>query len=64
MAPLTPGNDTGTDIAPDKGPTVPELVKALSGSDAVPPIGEEEYDTMYVVTVPSVGPASVLRMNY
>ena len=44
--------------------TVPELVKALSGADAVPPIGEEEYDTMYVVTVPSMGKASVLRLKY
>jgi len=44
--------------------TVPELVRALSGSDAVPPIGEEEYDTMYVVTVPSIGEASVLRLKY
>jgi len=44
--------------------TVPEIVKALSGSDAVPPIGENEYDTMYVVTVPSVGQASVLRIKY
>jgi broad specificity phosphatase PhoE len=44
--------------------TVPELVKALSGADAVPPIGEEEYDTMYIVTVPSIGRASVLRLKY
>jgi phosphohistidine phosphatase SixA len=44
--------------------TVPELVKDLSGADAVPPIGEEEYDTMYVVTVPSIGQASVLRLKY
>jgi len=44
--------------------TVPELVKALSGADVVPPIGEEEYDTMYVVTVPSMGRASVLRLKY
>jgi broad specificity phosphatase PhoE len=44
--------------------TVPDLVRALSGADAVPPIGEEEYDTMYVVTVPSVGRASVLRLKY
>ena len=44
--------------------TVPELVKALSGAAAVPPIGEEEYDTMYVVTVPSMGRASVLRLKY
>jgi phosphohistidine phosphatase SixA len=44
--------------------TVPELVKALSGTKAVPPIGEEEYDTMYVVTVPSIGQTSVLRLKY
>jgi phosphohistidine phosphatase SixA len=44
--------------------TVPEIVKALSGSNAVPPIGEDEYDTMYVVTVPSIGQASVLRIKY
>jgi phosphohistidine phosphatase SixA len=44
--------------------TVPELVKALSGAEGVPPIGEEEYDTMYVVTVPSMGQASVLRLKY
>jgi phosphohistidine phosphatase SixA len=44
--------------------TVPEIVKALSGADAVPPIGEEEYDTLYVVTVPSTGRASVLRLKY
>jgi phosphohistidine phosphatase SixA len=44
--------------------TVPELVKALSGADGVPPIGEDEYDTIYVVTVPSIGQASVLRLKY
>ena len=44
--------------------TVPEIVKALTGDEAVPPIGEEEYDTMYVVTVPSIGKASVLRIKY
>lgn len=44
--------------------TVPEIVKALSGADDVPPIGEEEYDTMYVVTVPSIGKATVLRIKY
>ena len=44
--------------------TVPEIVKALSGAESVPPIGEDEYDTMYVVTVPSIGKASVLRIKY
>jgi 2,3-bisphosphoglycerate-dependent phosphoglycerate mutase len=44
--------------------TVPEIVAALSGAEVVPPIAEEEYDTLYVVTVPTIGKASVLRMKY
>jgi len=44
--------------------TVPEIVAALSGLKDVPPIGEEEFDTLYVVTVPTIGKASVLRMKY
>ena len=44
--------------------TVPEIVAALSRREDVPPIGEEEFDTLYVVTVPTIGKASVLRMKY
>jgi broad specificity phosphatase PhoE len=44
--------------------TVPDIVKALIDDEDVPPIGEEEYGTLYVVTVPSFGPATVLRMKY
>jgi broad specificity phosphatase PhoE len=43
--------------------TVPEIVRELSGMTA-PPMTEDEYDTLYVVTVPSVGPASVLKLKY
>jgi broad specificity phosphatase PhoE len=44
--------------------SVPQLVKALSGAGQVPDVGEEEFDTLYVVTVPTIGKASVLRMKY
>jgi broad specificity phosphatase PhoE len=44
--------------------TVPEIVAALSGQSDVPPITDEEFDTMYVVTVPTIGRASVLRLKY
>jgi phosphohistidine phosphatase SixA len=44
--------------------TVPEIVQALTRGKDVPPMGEDEYDTLYVVTVPSFGPATVLRMKY
>ena len=30
----------------------------------VPPMGDDEFDTMYVVTVPTIGKASVLRLKY
>ena len=44
--------------------TVPDIVTALTGETDVPTIAEDEFDTLYVVTVPSIGPASVLRMKY
>ena len=44
--------------------TVPQIVQELSDARQVPAIGEEEFDTMYVVTVPTIGKASVLRMKY
>lgn len=43
--------------------TVPALVAKLSGM-SVPAIADEEYDNVYVVTVPSFGRASVLRLKY
>ena len=44
--------------------TVPEIVAALSGRNDVPPINDDEFDTLYVVTVPTIGRASVLRIKY
>jgi broad specificity phosphatase PhoE len=43
--------------------TVPELIHELGDID-VPPIADDEYDTLYVLSVPSFGHASVLRMQY
>jgi broad specificity phosphatase PhoE len=43
--------------------TVPELIQKLSGQ-TVPAIGEDEYDNIYIVTVPTFGKASVLRLKY
>ena len=44
--------------------TVPEIVAALAHVNNVPPMGDDEFDTMYVVTVPTIGKASVLRLKY
>jgi len=44
--------------------TVPELVHRLAPQAEIPAMAEDEYDTMYVVTVPTLGPAAVLRLKY
>jgi broad specificity phosphatase PhoE len=43
--------------------TVPQIVRKLSGM-SVAEIGDDEYDNVYVVTVPSFGRSSVLRLKY
>ncbi len=44
--------------------TVPALVARLSDMEKLPAMGDEEFDTMYVVTVPTIGKTSVLRLKY
>lgn len=44
--------------------TVPAIVAALSGNKDIAAIGAEEYDRMYMVTVPGIGRANVLRLSY
>ncbi len=44
--------------------TIPALVAELSGTSDVPPMGDDEYSTIYIVAVPAVGAASVLRARY
>jgi len=44
--------------------TVPDIVAALSGRKDIPQIDEGEYGTMYIVTVPRIGHANVLRLSY
>jgi broad specificity phosphatase PhoE len=44
--------------------TVPQIVAALGGEDNVPAMGEADFGTMYIVTVPRIGYANVLRLSY
>jgi broad specificity phosphatase PhoE len=44
--------------------TVPGIVAALSGNSEIPEIDDQEYGTMYIVTVPRIGHANLLRLNY
>jgi phosphohistidine phosphatase SixA len=44
--------------------TVPEIVAALARIESAPAMGDEEFDTVYIVTVPTIGKVSVLRLKY
>jgi broad specificity phosphatase PhoE len=44
--------------------TVSKIVAALSGRSDIPEIDEHDFGIMYVVTVPRIGRANVLRLNY
>jgi broad specificity phosphatase PhoE len=44
--------------------TVPDLVASLMGRRSLPPIADDEYGTMYIVTVPRIGRADFLRLTY
>jgi broad specificity phosphatase PhoE len=43
--------------------TVPNIVKALSGT-TVPPITDAEYDHIFVVTIPAAGSPRVLQVRF
>jgi broad specificity phosphatase PhoE len=53
----------GTVLIISHSTAVPALVRELSGIE-VSPIGDDEYDTLYVVSIPSFGHSNVLRMEY
>ena len=37
---------------------------ALSGRSDIPKLDDKDYGVMYIVTVPRIGRATVLRLNY
>jgi broad specificity phosphatase PhoE len=44
--------------------TVPQIVALLSGKPPGPELAADDYGTMFVVTVPRIGKANVLRLSY
>jgi 2,3-bisphosphoglycerate-dependent phosphoglycerate mutase len=44
--------------------TVPDIVKSLAGTKNIEPIGEEDYGTMYIISVPRIGRPNLLRLRY
>lgn len=47
----------------DNGSTVPQLVEALSGLKPSP-VSDAEYGSIYIVSVPILGSAGVLQLQY
>jgi hypothetical protein len=43
--------------------TVPDIVEKLAPGTSIPPIGDQEYGTVYIVAVPRIGAATVLRLR-
>jgi hypothetical protein len=44
--------------------TVPEMIAAFDVPNPIGPIDEREFDNLFVVSVPPLGQASVLRLKY
>jgi broad specificity phosphatase PhoE len=44
--------------------TIAPMIAELGGSKKVPPIAENEYDNLYVVTIPWFGKVKTLRLKY
>jgi len=60
---ITRGHDGGTVLFVGSGDSVPALVQDLSGIE-VGPSHDTDHDTLYVVSIPTYGKASVLRFKY
>jgi phosphohistidine phosphatase SixA len=60
---LTRGHDSQTVLFVGTPTNVPALVQQLSG-EQVGPGAEKEHDTLYVVSIPTFGRASVLRLTF
>ncbi len=44
--------------------TVPELIANMGASKNVPPIAEDEYDNLYLVSIPWFGKTKTIRLRY
>lgn len=44
--------------------TVPQIAAVLTGRSEVPKLDDADFGTMYVVTVPRIGHANLLRISY
>jgi broad specificity phosphatase PhoE len=60
---LRAGAPDGIALVVGHSNTVPEIIRRLSG-EAVPPIGDSEYDRMFIVTLFGSHEATVVTLHY
>ncbi len=53
----------GRILVVEHGDTLTDLVAALSGTE-VAPLADQDYGTLYIVSVPRIGHSNVLRLRY
>jgi broad specificity phosphatase PhoE len=44
--------------------TVPLIVQTLAGVKSLPPMADDDFGTLYIVTVPRIGRANLLKLAY
>ena len=44
--------------------TIPQLIANLGASKSVPPIADEEYDNIYLISIPWFGKTKTIRLRY
>lgn len=44
--------------------TVPEMIAELGASKKVPPIADDEYDNIYIISIPWFGKTKTIRLRY
>lgn len=44
--------------------TIPELIAELGASKKVPPIADNEYDNIYIISIPWFGKTKTIRLRY
>jgi len=57
-------NGGGRVLIVGRSDTVTDIVEDLTGAKELPRIADDEYGAMYIVTVPRIGRANFLRLNY
>ena len=44
--------------------TIPEMIAELGASKKVPPIADDEYDNIYIISIPWFGKTKTIRLRY